>query len=68
MHFKFEASQLIQQFFSMIKLQFNSSICKIRTDNGLEFLNAHLQQFFSSMGVQHQRTCIGTPQQNGVVK
>lgn len=68
MHFKSEASKLIQHFFAMIKLQFHSSICKIRTDNGLEFLKANLQQFFSSLGVQHQHTCIGTPQQNVVVE
>ncbi|EOY08554.1 Uncharacterized protein TCM_023112 [Theobroma cacao] len=36
-----------------------------RSNNGLEF---DLESFYSSKGVIHQNSCVGTPQQNGVVE
>lgn len=40
----------------------------IRTDNGTEFLSKELQDFFKIHGIIHQRSCVSTPQQNGVVE
>lgn len=36
-------------------------------DNGSEFLSNKMQYFFSENSVIHQRSCVSTPQQNGVV-
>lgn len=39
-----------------------------RFDNGSEFVNVELKQFFSKTGVVHQTTCVNTPQQNDIVE
>ncbi|XP_072061934.1 uncharacterized protein [Arachis hypogaea] len=50
----------------MIGAASNVDVVKtIRTDNGPEFL---MPAFYSSNGISHQRTCIETSQQNGIVE
>ncbi|GJY10789.1 retrovirus-related pol polyprotein from transposon TNT 1-94 [Tanacetum coccineum] len=39
-----------------------------RTDNGTEFVNKTLYDYYESVGIFHQKTMPRTPQQNGVVK
>lgn len=83
MHVKSETQRLLQYFFAMVKTQFRSKIetfssgngehifpeiQKFQSDNGSEFLSKEMQIFFLSNGIVHQRSCIGTPQQNGVVE
>uniref|UniRef100_A0A2N9HCG1 Integrase catalytic domain-containing protein n=1 Tax=Fagus sylvatica TaxID=28930 RepID=A0A2N9HCG1_FAGSY len=41
---------------------------KIRTDNGQEFLETKLQSYLQTHGIIHERTCVETPQQNGVAE
>lgn len=46
----------------------NETGCKIkvfRSDNGLEFINKELTEFFESRGIKHQKSVVYTPQQNG---
>lgn len=54
----------------MISGQFQMNIKNIRTDNGLEFVNKECQQFFfSNIGIIHKKkSCVFTPQQNGIVE
>ncbi|GJR54850.1 retrovirus-related pol polyprotein from transposon TNT 1-94 [Tanacetum coccineum] len=40
----------------------------VRTDNGTEFKNQVLQEYFNSVGISHQASSVRTPQQNGVVE
>ncbi|GKA41167.1 retrovirus-related pol polyprotein from transposon TNT 1-94 [Tanacetum coccineum] len=40
----------------------------IRTDNGTEFVNKTLYDYYESVGIFHQKTVPRTPQQNGVVE
>ena len=40
----------------------------VHFDNGTEFLVKDLQNFFLDKGIIHKRSCVGTPQQNGVVE
>jgi hypothetical protein len=68
MHVKSETKTILQSFFSMVKTQFNSCIQQVRSDNGSEFLSNDMQKYFSERGIIHQRSCVGTPQQNGVVE
>lgn len=49
----------------MIKTQFNLHIKCIRTDNGSEFL---LTDFYKQLGIIHQTSCVGTPQQNFIIE
>ncbi|GAU15685.1 hypothetical protein TSUD_109430 [Trifolium subterraneum] len=46
--------------------QFNSKVKCVRSDNGTEFMS--LSKFFTSKGIQHQTSCVATPQQNGRVE
>ncbi|KAF7807107.1 ribonuclease H-like domain-containing protein [Senna tora] len=47
---------------------YNCKIKKIRTDNGTEFTNYECSRILSGMGIEHQKSCSYTPQQNGVVE
>lgn len=40
----------------------------LRTDNGLEFMNSENNNVLRKQGIQHQRTAIYTPEQNGVAE
>nr|GEY87627.1 hypothetical protein [Tanacetum cinerariifolium] len=45
-----------------------SPIIIIRTDNGTEFKNQVLKEYFDTVGISHQMSSVRTPQQNGVVE
>ena len=62
---KSEVPSLIKNFCKMVANQFSSSVKAIRSDNGPEFL---LTKFYHKYGILHQRSCVETPQQNGVVE
>jgi hypothetical protein len=49
----------------MIKTQFNHSVKIIRSDNGPEFL---MNDYYSSLGIIHQTSCVESPEQNGRVE
>jgi hypothetical protein len=65
MKYKSETSNLIKSFVKMIQTQFSITIKCIRSDNGNEFL---LRDFYAETGILHQTSCVGTPQQNGIVE
>jgi hypothetical protein len=65
MHNKSQTRFLNGYFFLLVETQFNSKIKCLRFDNGSEF---HMTDFFSSMGIVHQLTCVETPQQNAIVE
>ena len=63
---KTEVQQHIVHFLAYIKNQFNAALKCFRSDNGTEFLA--LSSLFMSKGIIHQKSCVYTPQQNGVVE
>ena len=65
---KSEVTTCLKQFFILIQTQYHKTIKIIRSDNGTEFLNNPLRQFYHDMGVLVQTSCVGTPQQNGRVE
>ncbi|CAL9011096.1 unnamed protein product, partial [Prunus brigantina] len=65
---KGEVSSKFQQFYHMVETQFHTRIQVLRSDNGGEFLNHDLNEFFQAHGIIHQRSCPSTPQQNGVAE
>ncbi|KAL0430251.1 UNVERIFIED_CONTAM: Retrovirus-related Pol polyprotein from transposon RE1 [Sesamum radiatum] len=48
--------------------QFGKTIKAIRSDNGSEFLSFRFQTILQTHGIIHQKSCVYTPQQNGVVE
>ncbi|KAE9592424.1 putative RNA-directed DNA polymerase [Lupinus albus] len=53
------------KFISYIETQFSTKLKCLKSDNGVEIL---MNDFLASKGIIHQRTCIETPQQNGIVE
>lgn len=58
----------IASFLKMVENQFNANVKTISTDNGTEFINSSCQDYFMEKGIQHQRSCPYSPQQNGTVE
>nr|GFA29939.1 ribonuclease H-like domain-containing protein [Tanacetum cinerariifolium] len=65
---KDEAPEVIIMFLKRITVLLQSSVIIIRIDNGTEFKNQVLKEYFDSVGISHQMSSIQTPQQNRVVE
>nr|GFB49270.1 hypothetical protein [Tanacetum cinerariifolium] len=65
---KDEAPEVIIKFLKRITVLLQSPVIIIRTDNGTEFKNQMLKEYFDAGGISHQMSSIRTPQQNGVVE
>ena len=66
--FKSDCLLHLKNFILLVKNQFDITIKIIRSDNGLEFINTQCTALFNFLGIVHQRTCVYTPQQNGVTE
>jgi hypothetical protein len=65
---KSDVCQAVQDFFKMVQNQFQTNIQVFRSDNGKEYFNTNLSDFFRKNGTVHQSSCPNTPQQNGVAE
>ncbi|GJS07967.1 integrase, catalytic region, zinc finger, CCHC-type containing protein [Tanacetum coccineum] len=63
-----EAPDAIIKCIKNIQVHLNATVRNVRTDNGTEFVNQTLRDFFENVGISHQTSVARTPQQNGVVK
>lgn len=63
---KSKVKKVLQRLCSYAEMQFNKSVRKVRSDNGLEFMC--LGEFFQDKGIIHQTSCVDTAQQNGCVE
>nr|GEZ30260.1 retrovirus-related Pol polyprotein from transposon TNT 1-94 [Tanacetum cinerariifolium] len=61
---KDEAPTMIITFLKRITVLLQSPVIIIRTDNGTEFKNQVLKEYFDSVGISHQMSSVRTPQQN----
>ena len=52
----------------MIRTQFNAKLQVVRLDNGGEYLNQNLGNYFLENGIIYQTSFVGTPQQNELVE
>lgn len=48
--------------------QLGRNIKTLRLDNGLEFVNSEVKNILKFHGIQHQRTMVFTPEQNGAAE
>nr|GEZ49262.1 retrovirus-related Pol polyprotein from transposon TNT 1-94 [Tanacetum cinerariifolium] len=65
---KDEAPEVIIKFLKRITVPLQSPVIIIKTDNGTEFKNQVLKEYFDTVGISHQMSSVRTPQQNGVVE
>ncbi|GJT23402.1 retrovirus-related pol polyprotein from transposon TNT 1-94 [Tanacetum coccineum] len=65
---KDEALDFIIKFPKMIQVRLKVPIRRIKTDNGIEFVNQTLREYYEKVGISHETSVARSPQQNGVVK
>ncbi|GJS55105.1 retrovirus-related pol polyprotein from transposon TNT 1-94 [Tanacetum coccineum] len=65
---KDEAPEAIIKCIKNIQVRLNATIRNVRTDNGTEFFNQTLREFYENVSISHQTSVARIPQQNGVVK
>ncbi|GJT07473.1 retrovirus-related pol polyprotein from transposon TNT 1-94 [Tanacetum coccineum] len=65
---KYEAPKEIKTFLKKNTVLLQASVIIVRTDNGTEFKNQVLKEYFDNVGISHQASSVKTPQQNGVVE
>ncbi|GJS10352.1 retrovirus-related pol polyprotein from transposon TNT 1-94 [Tanacetum coccineum] len=65
---KDEAPEVIKTFLKKIQVLLQAPVIIVRTDNGTEFKNQVLKEYFDSVGISYQSSSVRTPQQNGVVE
>ncbi|GJZ97206.1 retrovirus-related pol polyprotein from transposon TNT 1-94 [Tanacetum coccineum] len=52
----------------MIQVRLKETVRHIRTDNGTEFVNQTLREYYEKVGISHETSVARSPQQNGVVE
>ncbi|GJY22007.1 retrovirus-related pol polyprotein from transposon TNT 1-94, partial [Tanacetum coccineum] len=65
---KDETPEVVIKFLKQIQVSLNKTVRYIRTDNGTEFVNKDLTEYYERVGIFHQKTVQRTPQQNGIVE
>ncbi|WVZ91152.1 hypothetical protein U9M48_037357 [Paspalum notatum var. saurae] len=63
-----EVAHVFSKFAKRAQNEFNTSIVKIRSDNGREFDNTNIEEYCDEVGIKHEFSATYTPQQNGVVE
>ncbi|GJW88294.1 retrovirus-related pol polyprotein from transposon TNT 1-94 [Tanacetum coccineum] len=65
---KDETPEFVTTFLKQIQVGLNKTVRFIRTDNGTEFVNQVMSEYYEGVGIFHQKSVPRTPQQNGVVE
>ncbi|GJR13990.1 retrovirus-related pol polyprotein from transposon TNT 1-94 [Tanacetum coccineum] len=65
---KDEAPAFIINFLKMIQVRLKETVRRIRTNNGTEFVNQTLREYYEKVGISHETSVARSPQQNGVVE
>ena len=66
-----DKSKVVDIFTSFAKraqIEYDLKLKHIRSDNGIEFKNTHIEDFLDDYGFTHEFSAAYTPQQNGVVE
>ncbi|GJZ57293.1 retrovirus-related pol polyprotein from transposon TNT 1-94 [Tanacetum coccineum] len=64
----YEAPDFIIKFLKMIQVRLKTYVQLIRTDNGTEFVNQTLREYYEKVGISHETFVARSPQKNGVVE
>ncbi|GJS70104.1 retrovirus-related pol polyprotein from transposon TNT 1-94 [Tanacetum coccineum] len=52
----------------LVRVRLKETVRRIRTDNGTEFVNQTLREYYEKVGISHETSVARSPQQNGVVE
>ncbi|GKE59922.1 retrovirus-related pol polyprotein from transposon TNT 1-94 [Tanacetum coccineum] len=65
---KDEAPDFIIKFLKMIQVRLKVPLRRIRTDNGTEFVNQTLREYYKKVGISHETSVARSLQKNGVIE
>src|ERR1041385_3676641 len=65
---KSKVVKIFKSFAKRAQTEYELSLKHIRSDNGTEFKNTHIEDFHDDHGFTHEFSAAYTPQQNGVVE
>ncbi|GJW15197.1 putative ribonuclease H-like domain-containing protein [Tanacetum coccineum] len=65
---KDETPAFVINLLKQLQVGLNKTVRFVRTDNGTEFVNKDLTDYYESVGITHEKTIPRTPQQNGIVE
>ncbi|GKD06643.1 retrovirus-related pol polyprotein from transposon TNT 1-94 [Tanacetum coccineum] len=65
---KDETPEFVVKLLKQLQVGLNKTIQFVRTDNGTEFVNKDLTDYYEYVGITHEKTVLRIPQQNGVVE
>ena len=65
---KNEAFPMFKKFKAIVEHQTRRKIKKLRTDNGIEFVESEFNEFCAVNGIARHQTLVGKPQHNGVAE
>lgn len=65
---KSEVADKFKEYKNMVEKETERTIKTVRSDNGTEYINHHLEDFLKQEGIKHELTVEYTPQQNGVAE
>ncbi|GJU52583.1 integrase, catalytic region, zinc finger, CCHC-type containing protein, partial [Tanacetum coccineum] len=65
---KDETLDFIIKFLKMIQVRLKVPVRRIKKDNGTEFVNQTLREYYEKVGISHETSVARSPQQNSVVE
>ncbi|GJW28074.1 retrovirus-related pol polyprotein from transposon TNT 1-94 [Tanacetum coccineum] len=65
---KDETPVFVINLLKQLQVGLNITVQFVRTNNGIEFVNKNLTDYYESVGITHEKTVPRTPQQNGIVE
>jgi transposase InsO family protein len=65
---KSETQEVLKMFLKRAQNESDAKIKNIRSDNGTEFKNTHVEDFLNEEGIKHEFSAPYTSQQNGVAE
>jgi len=65
---KNETFSMFKKFKALVENQTGRKIKKLRTDNGLEFVESEFEEFYMINGIARHKTLVGKSQQNGIAE
>ncbi|UYV60352.1 hypothetical protein LAZ67_1000919 [Cordylochernes scorpioides] len=66
--FKDEVSNKLKDLINSMENELDKKVKRIRTDNGFEFINRSLEEYFKTKGIKHEKTCNYSPRSNGIAE